>query len=196
MLCAFFTSYKSPPAIRLSSSLIAFQALLTEKTTKKVWHYNKVNVKDLAEGDLVLKFTTKWHKKKLKLQEEGPYITSTITKTGCVNCAHMMEPTSQLSSTGVSSNANLAIENLHARSLARWRAMWYGFQIKGIQSLHDPIGNRSPPCTVKAQTTRRAPLNCHCDTDQLQNPNVPSAMHDQQFTSPSSTFLSSTCGNA
>ena len=62
--------------------LLAFQALLTEKANRKAWHDNKVKDKDLAEGDMALKFTSQRHKKKLKLRGEGPYVVSEITKTG------------------------------------------------------------------------------------------------------------------
>ena len=53
---------------------------------------------------MVLKFTSQRHKKKLKLRGEGPYIAYKITKTGA-DYTHLTEPTSQVSSTGVSSNA-------------------------------------------------------------------------------------------
>ena len=62
--------------------LLAFQALLIEKANRKAWHDNKVKDKDLAEGDMALKFASQRHKKKIKLRGEGPYGLSEITKTG------------------------------------------------------------------------------------------------------------------
>ena len=55
---------------------------MIEKANRKAWHDDKVRDKDLAEGDMALKFASQRHKKKLKLWGEGPYVVSEITKTG------------------------------------------------------------------------------------------------------------------
>ena len=60
--------------------LLAFQALFTEIANRKSWQ-RKQRHKDVAEGDMALKFTSQRHKKKLKLRGEGHYVVSKITKT-------------------------------------------------------------------------------------------------------------------
>ena len=51
---------------------------------QKYWYDSKVRTKEFQKGDLVLVFTLKKHKRKLKMRGLGPYVINEITSGGAV----------------------------------------------------------------------------------------------------------------
>ena len=58
--------------------------IYAEKHRQKQWYDSKVCTKEFQKGDLVLVFTLKKHKRKLKMRGLGPYVINEITLGGAV----------------------------------------------------------------------------------------------------------------
>ena len=61
--------------------------MYAEKRRQKRWHDKKVRTKEFQPGDLVLLYTLKNQKRKLKLRGLGPFIINEITNGGAVRLA-------------------------------------------------------------------------------------------------------------
>ena len=58
--------------------------IYADKRRQKHWYDNKVRTKQFRKGDLVLVYTLKKHKRKLKMRGLGPYVINEITSGGAV----------------------------------------------------------------------------------------------------------------
>ena len=67
--------------------LQAIAGMYAEKRRQKRWHDKKVRTKEFQPGDLVLLYTLKSQKRKLKLRGLGPFIINEITNGGAVRLA-------------------------------------------------------------------------------------------------------------
>ena len=66
------------------SRQLALHALGAEKLHRKAWHDRNLRDKKLVDGDLVLLYSSKKHKGKLKLTGNGPYRIDHIYPMGVV----------------------------------------------------------------------------------------------------------------
>ena len=64
--------------------LLAVIGMYAKKIRQKQWFDRHVKTGRFKEGDLVLLYTLKKHKRKLKMQGLGPYVLNTITPSGAV----------------------------------------------------------------------------------------------------------------
>ena len=64
--------------------LLAVVGMYAEKKRRKHWHDQYVKTKRFCRGDLVLLYTLKKHKRKLKLQGLGPFVVNDLNTSGAV----------------------------------------------------------------------------------------------------------------
>lgn len=69
------------------SRLLALVGMYTEKRRRKQWFDKNLKDKHFAVGDLVLLYTLKKHKRKLKKRGLGPYVIHTILNSGAIKLA-------------------------------------------------------------------------------------------------------------
>ena len=62
----------------------AVMGIYVEKRRQKHWYDSKVRTKEFQKGDLVLVFTLKKHKRKLKMRGLGSYVINKITSGGAI----------------------------------------------------------------------------------------------------------------
>ena len=66
------------------SRLQAIAGMYAEKRRQKRWHDKNVHSKEFQHGDLVLLYTLKKQKRKLKMRGLGPFVINEITNGGAV----------------------------------------------------------------------------------------------------------------
>ena len=64
--------------------LKAVEGMYAEKRRQKRWHDRNLHTKEFHKGTLVLVYTLKQHKCKLKLRGLGPYVINSISPSGLV----------------------------------------------------------------------------------------------------------------
>ncbi len=64
--------------------LLAIAGMYAEKRRRKHWHDQNIKTKWFQQGDLVLLYTLKKHKRKLKKRGIGPFVVSELTSSGAV----------------------------------------------------------------------------------------------------------------
>ena len=64
--------------------LLALVGIYAEKRRQKKWHDSNVKTGRFCEGDLVLLYTLKKHKRKLKMRGLGPFVINTLSTSGAV----------------------------------------------------------------------------------------------------------------
>ena len=64
--------------------LQAIAGMYAEKRRQKRWHDKNVRSKEFQHGDLVLLYTLKKQKRKLKMRGLGPFVINEITNGGAV----------------------------------------------------------------------------------------------------------------
>lgn len=72
------------------TKLHAVAAMYAKKRHQKCWHDNNIRSKEFQLGDLVLLYTLKKQKRKLKMQGLGPFVINEIT-TGGVICLETLD---------------------------------------------------------------------------------------------------------
>ena len=64
--------------------LKAVEGMYVEKRHQKRWHDCNLRIKEFHKGTLLLVYTLKQHKRKLKLRGLGPFIINSISPSGSV----------------------------------------------------------------------------------------------------------------
>ena len=64
--------------------LLAIARMYAEKCRRKHWHDQNIKTNRFQQGDLVLLYTLKKHKCKLKKRGLGPFVVSVLTSSGAV----------------------------------------------------------------------------------------------------------------
>ena len=64
--------------------LLVVAGIYTEKRRQKCWHDKNVRTKEFHKGDLVLLYTLKKQKRKLKMRGLGPFVINEITNGSAV----------------------------------------------------------------------------------------------------------------
>ena len=64
--------------------LLAIVGMYAEKCRRKHWHDQNIKTNRFQKGDLVLLYTLKKHKRKLKKRGLGPFVVSELTSSGAV----------------------------------------------------------------------------------------------------------------
>ena len=60
------------------------EGIYAEKCRQKGWHDHNLCTKEFHKGTLVLVYTLKQHKRKLKLRQLGPFVINSISPSGLV----------------------------------------------------------------------------------------------------------------
>ena len=64
--------------------LLAIAGMYAEKRRRKQWHDKNIKTQRFKVGDLVLMYTLKKHKRKLKKRGLGPFVVNTLSTSGAV----------------------------------------------------------------------------------------------------------------